>query len=74
MILRQFLHTDPVAISYLFGCGGCASCAVVDPVGEIEPYLRTADETGMRVLFVIDTHVHADHRSSGRAHTQRRRR
>jgi hypothetical protein len=28
----------------------------------------------MRVLFVIDTHVHADHRSSGRAHTQRRRR
>jgi hypothetical protein len=24
MILRQFLHTDPVAISYLFGCGGRA--------------------------------------------------
>ena len=67
MILRQFLHTDPVAISYLFGCGGLASCAVVDPVGEIEPYLRMADETGMRILFVIDTHVHADHRSSGRA-------
>jgi len=67
MILRQFLHTDPVAISYLFGCGGRASCAVVDPVGEIEPYLRTADETGMRILFVVDTHVHADHRSAGRA-------
>lgn len=67
MILRPFLHKDPVAISYLFGCGGRASCAVVDPVGEIEPYLRTADETGMRILFVIDTHVHADHRSAGRA-------
>ena len=25
MILRPFLHTDPVAISYLFGCGGKAS-------------------------------------------------
>ena len=22
MILRQFLHADPVAASYLFGCGG----------------------------------------------------
>jgi hydroxyacylglutathione hydrolase len=67
MILRQFLHTDPVAISYLFGCGGHAACAVVDPVGDIEPYLRVAEETGMRIRFVVDTHVHADHRSAGRA-------
>jgi hydroxyacylglutathione hydrolase len=66
MILRQFLHADPVAISYLFGCGGRASCAVVDPVGDIAPYLRVADNTGMRINFVIDTHIHADHRSAGR--------
>ena len=67
MILRQFLHSDPVAISYLFGCGGHATCAVVDPVGDIRTYLRAADETGMRIHFVIDTHIHADHRSAGRA-------
>ena len=67
MILRQILHTDPVAISYLFGCGGHAACAVIDPVGDIAPYLRVADNTGMRILFVIDTHIHADHRSSARA-------
>ena len=67
MILRQFLHTDPVAISYLFGCGGHAACAVVDPLGDVQPYLRVADQTGMRIWFVVDTHVHADHRSAGRA-------
>lgn len=67
MILRQFLHADPVAISYLLGCGGHAACAVVDPLGDVEPYLRVADETGMRIRFVVDTHVHADHRSAGRA-------
>src|SRR5215472_15695828 len=67
MILRQFLHSDPVAISYLFGCGGHAACAVIDPVGVIGPYLRLADETGMRIKFVVDTHIHADHRSAGRA-------
>ena len=66
MILRQFLHTDPVAISYLFGCGGHAVCAVVDPVGDIAPYLRVADNTRMCIRFVIDTHIHADHRSAGR--------
>src|SRR5579863_1169780 len=66
MILRQFLHTEPVAISYLFGCGGKAAAAVVDPVGDIAPYLNTAQETGMRILYVIDTHIHADHMSTGR--------
>jgi len=66
MILRQFLHSDPVAISYLFGCGGKAAAAVVDPVGEIAPYLDAARDTGMRIFYVIDTHIHADHVSAGR--------
>jgi glyoxylase-like metal-dependent hydrolase (beta-lactamase superfamily II) len=66
MILRQFLHTDPVGVSYLFGCGGKAAGAVVDPVGDIQPYLQAAESTGMRIQFVIDTHVHADHLSAGR--------
>jgi hydroxyacylglutathione hydrolase len=66
MILRQYLHFDPVAISYLFGCGGQSTAAVVDPVGDIEPYLRAAEETGMAIRYVIDTHLHADHLSAGR--------
>ena len=66
MILRQFLHADPVGISYLFGCGGKAAGAVVDPVGDIQPYLQAADNAGMRIHYVIDTHVHADHLSAGR--------
>src|SRR6516165_10303178 len=67
MILRQFLHHDPVGISYLFGCGGKAAAAVVDPVGDIQPYLQAAEKAGMKINFVIDTHVHADHISAGRA-------
>lgn len=67
MILRQFLHSDPVAASYLLGCGGRATAAVVDPVSDIKPYLEAADKTGMRIRFVIDTHLHADHISVGRA-------
>lgn len=67
MILRQFLHSDPVGISYVFGCGGKATGAVIDPVGDIQPYLQAADNAGMRIHFVIDTHVHTDHLSVGRA-------
>jgi len=67
MILRQFLHADPVAVSYLFGCGGRAAAAVVDPLGDLAPYLSVADATGMRIRYVFDTHLHADHVSAARA-------
>jgi glyoxylase-like metal-dependent hydrolase (beta-lactamase superfamily II) len=67
MILRQFLHTEPViATSYLFGCGGHSAGAVVDAVGEPERYLEAAAAVGLRLRYVIDTHVHADHLSAGR--------
>lgn len=64
MILRQFLHSDPVAASYIFGCAGKAAAAVVDPVGDIQPYLDAAG--AMKIRYVFDTHLHADHVSSGR--------
>jgi len=70
MILRQLLHQDPVAISYVFGCGGQSAAAVVDPVGEVGSYLRAAAEAGMAIRYVIDTHIHADHLSVGRALAQ----
>ena len=66
MILRQYLHSDPVGASYLLGCAGRATAAVVDPVGDIERYRNAANETGMRIRYVIDTHLHADHISSAR--------
>lgn len=72
MILRQFLHTDPViAASYIVACGGRGVSAVIDPVAETEPYLAAAEAMGTRIRYVIDTHVHADHISGGRALAER---
>ena len=67
MIFRQFLHQTPIGASYLFGCGGRGQCVVVDPVGAVALYEDASRETGMRIVYVIDTHVHADHVSGGRA-------
>lgn len=67
MIVRQYLHTDPViAASYLLGCGGRGVGAVVDPVAPPEEYLSEARASGLAIRYVVDTHVHADHVSTGR--------
>ena len=68
MILRHYLHTDPaVAVSYLFGCGSHAGGAVVDPVADPAFYLGEAESLGLVIRYVVDTHLHADHLSTGRA-------
>jgi hydroxyacylglutathione hydrolase len=66
MIFRQYLDINPVAASYLFGCGGKGVAAVVDPLGDLDRYLRDAERLGMAITYVIDTHLHADHLSIGR--------
>ncbi len=71
MILRQFLHHDPVGISYLFGCGGQAQGAVCDPINDPDLYVRAASETGMQIRYVFDTHLHADHISGARQLAER---
>lgn len=37
-----------------------------DPIGDVELYLRAAHENEIKIQYVIDTHIHADHISSGR--------
>ena len=68
MLFRQYLDRDPViAVSYLFGCPTKGIGAVVDPIGDIGRYLKESEDGNVALRYVIDTHMHADHVSSGRA-------
>lgn len=40
--------------------------AVCDPIDDPETYLQIAEENRMTIRYVVDTHVHADHVSTGR--------
>jgi glyoxylase-like metal-dependent hydrolase (beta-lactamase superfamily II) len=66
MILRPYYYDDLGCAAYLFGCGSVGRCAVVDArADDVEAYVTFANSKGMRITHVIDTHVHADHRSGG---------
>lgn len=68
MILKPYYYYETGCAAYLFGCGGLGVCAVVDPHEEdVDAYIAFATQKQMRITHVIDTHVHADHRSGGAA-------
>lgn len=68
MIFRPYYHYETGCAAYVLGCGGLGKCAAVDVHPEdVEAVAAFARSKGMVVTHVIDTHVHADHRSGGRA-------
>lgn len=68
MIFKPYYYFETGCAAYLFGCGGLGVCAVVDAHEEdVDGYIEFAASKGMRITHVIDTHVHADHRSGGPA-------
>jgi glyoxylase-like metal-dependent hydrolase (beta-lactamase superfamily II) len=66
MIFQPYYHFETGCAAYLFGCGGLGKCAVVDAREDgIDAYVAFASSKGMKITHVVDTHVHADHRSGG---------
>ena len=67
MIFRPYYYFDLGCAAYLFGCGTLGKGTVVDArADDVDAYIAFAASKGLRLTHVIDTHVHADHRSGGR--------
>jgi glyoxylase-like metal-dependent hydrolase (beta-lactamase superfamily II)/rhodanese-related sulfurtransferase len=55
---HQFYLACLAHASYLIGSDGEA--AVVDPQRDVQQYIDAAHERGLRIRYVIETHIHAD--------------
>ena len=72
MIFHPYYYFETGCAAYLFGCGTLGKCAVVDPhENDIDAYTAFAASKRMTITRVIDTHIHADHRSAGPAIAKR---
>lgn len=66
MIFRQIEAEGLSHYSYLVGCGGAGKAAVIDPRRDIDIYLDEAEKQGVRIAYVLETHIHADYASGAR--------
>ena len=66
MFFRQ-LATAESSLSYFFGCATLCKAIAIDVVaGDEQWFLDEAKRANVRIAYVIDTHIHADHYSGGR--------
>lgn len=62
MIFRQLFDRDSYTYTYLLGNEVSGEALIIDPVlSKVARYLQLLDELGLRLVKVLDTHVHADH-------------
>ena len=67
MVQRE-LPNDPSSMSYFLGCISKGKSIAVDVhLDDIQWFITEAAERGVEISYVIDTHLHADHYSGGKA-------
>lgn len=65
----QFIRVGKGCLSYMVISGGEA--LVVDPLRFIDVYEQVAQQEGVKITHIVDSHLHADHLSGGKALAER---
>src|SRR5438552_5210457 len=62
MLFRQLFDAESCTFTYLIADEASRACALVDTVREqVDRDAKLIEELGLRLVYVFDTHVHADH-------------
>jgi hydroxyacylglutathione hydrolase len=60
MLLERFEDKGLAHYSYAVGCEGAGEVAIVDPRRDVDIYLDFAHARNLRIVAVLETHIHAD--------------
>jgi glyoxylase-like metal-dependent hydrolase (beta-lactamase superfamily II) len=62
MLFRQMFERESSTYTYLLAARAGGEALLIDPVKEeVGKYLQLIRELDLRLVFAVDTHVHADH-------------
>ena len=65
-MFQRFFDEGLAQTSYLIACARTRDAAVVDPRRDIDVYIQAAAQHGLRLVYAIETHTHADFVSGAR--------
>ena len=71
MLFRQIFDEKLAQYAYLIGCQETGEALLVDPERDIDQYLDLAEEEGVEIVAVTETHIHADFLSGAREFAER---
>ena len=62
MIFKQIFDTETSTYTYLIASAKGREAVIIDPVIEnVDNYIKILGELDLKLVKVIDTHIHADH-------------
>lgn len=63
--MAAIIHQIPVGplavFTYIVGCPETGAAVVIDPAGEAERLVEIIEREGLSVVYILNTHGHADH-------------
>lgn len=71
MFMRMIYDDKLAQAAYLVGCQRTGEAIVIDPERDVDRYTQMAEENGLRITAVAETHIHADFVSGARELAER---
>ncbi|SFF02862.1 MBL fold metallo-hydrolase [Spirosoma endophyticum] len=60
MFFQRIYDQTLAQASYLIGCQKTGESIVIDPKRDVDTYLELANQHGLRITHITETHIHAD--------------
>lgn len=60
MYFKSFFNKQLAQMAYLVGCQQTGEAIIIDPLRDIEDYVKSAEAEGLRITKGAETHIHAD--------------
>lgn len=60
MYFKSFFDKPLAQMAYLIGCQQTGEAIIIDPLRELDEYVKAAEDEGLRITHAAETHIHAD--------------
>lgn len=71
MYFKQIFDEKLAQYAYLIGCQKTGEAIILDPMRDVDTYVKAAEKEGLRIVAAADTHIHADYISGLRELAER---